>query len=301
VIRNPECQLRLGHCPACTAPVVHAGKEQTVIGRGVDFPETLERLGQSSGSKHALFLDITAEGSDLVLRARLTRIEPDLPIVASRSLSSSIASASLLRAGDALKSAEEARQEYLDILQEQPRFRFPLRLVVRRYATPDSQQIASTPPSVWLQAGVEFDVSASRQWVAGINAGLTRQPEDDSTGWLVQARIARLLTGQTRSLTSPDIYFFTGLSSINLRGTSATAFRDQVPSLTDLVGDLQMDTPNVSFFSLIAGLEFRVQNRVGLATFVEASPGLRNAPLIGDYINIGLEIQTIGAEVTFWF
>ncbi|MEM6732399.1 MAG: hypothetical protein AAF658_12645 [Myxococcota bacterium] len=301
MIENPETQMKPVHCAACTSVMVRSGKKSTVVGRGIDFPDALESLSVASGSKHALFIDLEAEGTELVLRAKITSIEPDLPIVSAMTLSNSVASPSLLREGGALKSAQDARDEYLDLLAGQRRYRFPLRVAVRRYATPSTQQTSSTSPLVWLQGGVEFDISPGGQWVAGLNAGITRETENDSTGWLLQARIARLLTGRTRSLTSPDIYFFTGLSSISLRGPTAAAFRNETPSLTDLLTDATGQTPTASFFSFIAGLEFQVRNRLGFSAFVEATPGLTDAPSIGRYASLGFDIETIGAEVTFWF
>jgi len=107
LLANPDTNVRLVHCPSCMATVVHSGPEGTVVSRGIDQPEVLAQLGEDAG-KHALFVDVEAQGQFLVLRARLTRLTPELPVVWSRTLSSSTASAAMLRQPGTLKTAEEA-------------------------------------------------------------------------------------------------------------------------------------------------------------------------------------------------
>ena len=71
----------------CNAMVVHSGRNGTVVARGSDLPEALELVSKASSARHALYLDFEAEGADLVMRVRITTIDPDLPIVYARSLS----------------------------------------------------------------------------------------------------------------------------------------------------------------------------------------------------------------------
>ena len=93
LLANPDTGIQLVHCPSCTGMVVRSGPEGTVISRGIDQPEVLAQLGENSDT-HALFVDVEAQGQFLVLRARLTRLTPELPVVWSRTFSSSTSTAS---------------------------------------------------------------------------------------------------------------------------------------------------------------------------------------------------------------
>ena len=93
------------------------------------------RPGPLSTSRHALFLDFEAEGAALVLRARITSLEPALPIVYAKTLSTTTASPALLRSGAHLKSAAEARQEYLEALERRGAYQVPIEMGVRTYAS----------------------------------------------------------------------------------------------------------------------------------------------------------------------
>ena len=79
LLENPATQVTLVHCPSCTAVVVHSGPEATTVTRGVDSPATLQTLGTTG--RHALFIDVEAEGAFLVLRARITRLTPELSLI----------------------------------------------------------------------------------------------------------------------------------------------------------------------------------------------------------------------------
>jgi hypothetical protein len=268
----------------------------------VDQPEALAAAGALSGSKHALFLDFEAEGSALVLRARITALEPALPIVYARTLSTSTSSAALLRSGERLKSAAEARKEYVDALEGRGIYVLPLRIGVRSYASPDQgRSPVSAMPFIWLQLGAEASPTQARAWTGSISAGFSWMPQMH-TGWMGQARIGRLLSGPAASLTHPDIYGFFGASVISISGQSALLFQNKVPSLESQAIAILGIEPHATFAAFQFGLEMRLKNRIGAAVFVESLPALADAPAIGSYADLGvITFRSMGAEVSFCF
>lgn len=304
VVKNPRGRVVLAHCPQCTALVVHSGAKGTIVSRGVDQPEALIKAGLLSGSRHALFLDFEAEGSALVLRARITSLEPALPIVYARTLSTSTSSAALLRSGERLKSAAEARQEYLDALQGRSVFLIPMRIGMRTYAQGNSFNglAVASPPMLWLQVGAEVSITQARAWTASFSGGATWMP-DLHSGWMAQARVNRLLSGKASSLTFPDLYGFVGGSLISLYGPGALLFQGQTPTANDLINAaLGVSKPSVMFAAFQLGLELRVKNRIGVGVFLESAPGLDSAEAIGNYLDIGfVRFHSFGVEASFCF
>ncbi|MFT5681065.1 MAG: hypothetical protein ACI8RZ_001971 [Myxococcota bacterium] len=299
LIANPTSNIQLVHCPECTAVVVHSGPEGTIVSRGMDNPELLDRIGGAT-DRHALFVDIEAEGAWLVMRARLTRLTPDLPIVWSHTLSTSASTPSLLREQTALKSAADARAEYLDVLQSRGAIIVPMRVAVRSYARPDNGGIAP-PPFFWIQTGVELGTTDARLWTSSILIGYSFIPQAYQ-GLMLQSRVSRLLTGRSRSLTRPDLYAFVGGGVINVWGPATAAFREEELTSDELLTNADGDDPRNSFGAFHLGLDLRVGNRIGLSTFLETMPILRNSPNLGEYTNVaGISFQSFGTEVTFWF
>lgn len=297
---NPTTNVQLVHCPACTAVVVHSGPDSTVVSRGVDDPATLEKLGAGTG-KHALFVDIEAEGTWLVLRARLTRLTPDLPIVWSRTIASSASTPALLREPRDLKSAAEAREDYLAALQSRGPLTVPVRLVVRTYAEPPDSSFVAAPPFIWLQSGVEIGASDARAWTASVILGYSFIP-DAYQGIMAQARISRLLTGRARALTHPDLYFFVGTAVLTVWGPATAPFREDVLTADEFLTDLEGDEPRNTLGALHFGLDLRMGNRIGLSAFLETLPARNDADNFGDYLNVfDIGFQSFGTEVTFCF
>jgi hypothetical protein len=300
VVKNPRTRVLLAHCPQCTSVVVHSGAKGTIISRGVDEPEALSTAGALSGSRHALFLDFEVEGAALVLRARITALEPALPIVYAKTLSTSTSSAALLRTADRLKSATEARQEYLDALQGRSLYLVPVRIGVRSYAAGRSQSIA-IPPFLWLQVGAEAPLTQARAWTGSLSLGVSWMPQLH-VGWMVQGRISRLLSGSVTSLTRPDLYGFVGGSVMSIHGLSALVFQDQVLDLQDVTSQLLGIDPQALFGAVQLGLELRIKNRMGASVFVESLPSMNTAPSIGRYVDLGpLQLHSLGVEVSFCF
>lgn len=298
--QNPSTNLRLVHCPACTSVVVRSGPEGTIVGRGIDQPEVLADLGARTG-QHALFVDIEAEGAWLVLRARITRLTPDLPIVWSHTLASSASAPALLRDPTHLKSAAEARQEYLDALRERGPVQIPLRFAVKTYARPDGFGGVPPPPFVWLQTGVELAPTRARAWTSSVIVGYSFIPQAYQ-GIMAQGRVNRLLTGRVRSTTRPDLYAFGGVAVTNVWGPATAPFRREQVNADDILRDADGEGPRTSFGSLQLGLELRLGTRIGMSTYLEMLPDLVHSQNIGHYLRVfGTEWQSLGTEVSFWF
>lgn len=299
--QNPTTHVVLAHCPACTSVVVHSGPEGTIVARGIDQPDILSELGVSSG-QHALFLDLEAEGAHLVLRARITRLTPDLPIVWSHTLASSTSSAALLRDASALKSASDARKEYLDALRERGPVSVPLRFAVKTYARMDRWSPGVPPPPfAWLQTGVELAPTEGRAWAGSVVVGYSFIPQAYQ-GIMAQGRIHRLLTGRVRSTVHPDLYAFAGVAATSVWGPATAPFRREVVTADDIIQDKDLEGPRTAFGSLQLGLELRLGSRIGMATYLEMLPDLVNSQNIGHYVRVlGTEWQSLGTEVSFWF
>ncbi len=296
---NSDANLQLVYCLSCTAVMVHSGPEGTVISRGIDNPAFLEELG-GAGDKHALFIDVEAEGTWLVLRARLTELTPDLPIVWSRTLSISSGTPAMLRQPEHLKSAAEAQEEYLAALHDRGPLAIPLRIGVRSFARPDEDGIAP-PPFLWFQSGVELGMNDSRLWIASFVLGYSIIPQAYQ-GLMGQVRISRLLTGSYRSLTRPDLYAFVGGAVMMVWGPATGSFQDDALDAAEVIQSLRGEDPRSIFGGFQVGLDLRVGNRVGMSAFLETLPSLRNSENLGDYVTFaGIGFPTFGTEVTFWF
>ena len=301
VVKNPSTSVQLTHCPKCTAIVVHSGARGTVVARGFDQPEVLEGAAAQSGAKHALFLDFEIEGANMVLRARMTSLEASLPIVWAKTLSTNTSAAALLRSSDALKSADDARKEYLDVLRGRDFLLVPIRLGVRSYA-PNSDGGAgiSVTPFIWLQAGVETAFTQSRAWTGSLMGGVSWFPELH-TAFMAQGRVARLLSGSTVSLTRPDVYLFFGGAIIHVSGLSALSFSNDTPTLQNALANLANIPASTTFGAFHTGLELRVKNRIGVSVFLETAPALNDVQNVGSFFNFGLNFQTLGVEASFCF
>jgi hypothetical protein len=299
LLQNPETKLQLVHCPRCTSTVVHSGPEGTVVRRGHDDPALLAELGQN-GNRHALFVDIEAEGSWLVLRARLTRLEPDLPVAWARTIATSSSTPALLREPRSLKSAAEARREYEDTLEGRGPITIPVRFTIRSYARPAGQSIAA-PPFLWIQSGAELATTEARAWVSSFVVGYSVVPQAYQ-GILGQVRVNRLVTGWARSLTRPDLYAYVGGALVSVWGPSTAAFRLRQLTADELLGDANLADPRAIFATVQTGLDLRLGDRMGIGAFVETMPSLRNSPNFGDYVFfLGLPWQTLGSEVSVCF
>ncbi len=296
---HPTTHLQLVHCPACAAVVVRSGPEATVISRGVDDPAVLADLG-GDGGRYALFLDLEAEGARLVLRARLTRLTPELPIVWARTLSSAAGAPALLRQPDDLVSAEAARAEYLDVLRDRGPISVPARLAIRTYALPDDDGVPP-PPYLWLQTGVELATTTDQAWTASLVAGYSFVPQAYQ-GILAQARVHRLVSGRSRSHVRPDLYAFAGAAVISTWGPATIAFRDRPVNTDELLAAAALEGPRTSFGALHTGLEVRLGQRLGFSAFLETLPSLADSGNLGAYVRVlGVPFASFGSEVTCWF
>ena len=299
VTDNPSSEIQLVHCPTCTAVVVHSGPEGTVVSRGLDNPAVWDEIG-GIANRHALFLDVEAEGTALVLRARLTKLTPDLPIVWSRTVTTAASTPALLRQSDALKSAKDVREEYLNALKGRRILRVPLRIGVRSYALPDDTERVGPPPFYWVQTGVEIGTSQAFDWTASVLVGATWVPTLYQ-GLMAQARVHRLVTGRARSLTRPDLYLFVGGGLTTVWGPGTGSFTNDPIDAGSIVNQLEGDDPRTTFGMLQVGGDLRFGRRVGISAFFEWLPAFGASPNFGSYLTLGVRFQSAGTEVSFWF
>lgn len=302
--KNPSTHVQLVHCPTCQAVVVHSGPEATVVSRGIDDPDVLHELGDGATGRHALFLDVEAEGSWLVLRARLTKLTPELPIVWSHTLSTSASTPAMLREPDHLKSAAEARDEYLDTLRDRGPLSVPLRVAIRTFAQ-GSDNSVPPPPLLWAETGVELGTTSALAWTGSVVVGYSFIPQAYQ-GLLAQGRVNRLITGRARSHTRPDLYAFVGAAAMSVWGPAMAPFRDRLLTADELLVSADADPPPTdprsTFGALSVGLDLRVGQRMGMSAFLENLPAYGDSPNLGDHVNLfGLGFQSLGTEVTFWF
>lgn len=305
VVKNPDGHVKLTHCPQCSALMVHSGQKGTVVARGIDQPEALAKAGVESGSTRAIFLDFEVEGAALVLRARITSLEPHLPVVYAHTVSSNTTSSALLRTGAPLKTAEEAHAEYVGTLLGRGSVLVPFSVGVRTFASPEDDGLTAsvgTVPQVWLMIGGEVALTQARAWTAGLSVGATWVPVLQ-TGAMAQARVARLLSGNASSLTNPDLYAFVGGSITYLQGPGALVFKDTVPTAADLLLAIAGSTDATAVWGAgQAGILLRVKNRISLDAYVEVAPTLANATGVGTFVDLALfRIQAVGGEVSFVF
>jgi hypothetical protein len=314
LIKNPAAQVKPAYCPECANLLFVAGKDGTFLAHGADFPEVLARARGNSGAGHALYLDFEAEGSSLVLRAKIVDLkgEPGV-ITAAFALSSSTSAGSLLRSPDRLRSVEDTRKEYVDILSGRSRFEFPVRIITRIFANPTGNvsspqggvpvTMPAVAPFIWLELGGEATFSQERLWMGGVSFGYTTLSEAHE-GWSAGARLARLVSGDSRSFLHPDAYAFFGASVFNFSGTDATSFqKGQTPPPSEIIRLAQGAKPRASYGAFKFGLEAKIKNRFSASGFAETIPAFgNNYQFLGEYFSVGgFRFQCLGLEVGLWF
>jgi hypothetical protein len=277
---------------------VHSGPQGTIVSRGMDNPEALKKIGGIEG-RYGLYIDFAAEGAWLVLRARITKLTPDLPIVWSRTLASASDTPALLREPTALKSAADARREYLDALNDRRQYAVPVRFALRTYAISE-QSGTAPPPVIWLQSGLELALTQAQAWSASLVLGFAWLP-DAYDGVMIQSRMRRLVSGSERSLTGPDVYLFVGGALMTLNGPAIAPFNeDNFDQLRQRAAE-SINT-RATFGGLHFGAEVRVGNRMGASVFLENMPAFNDSDRIGTFFpNELLHFHSFGAEVSLWF
>ena len=279
--------------------VVRSGSEATVISRGIDQPQTLSRIVPSL-PPYALHLDLETEGAALVLRARLTKLDQGQRIYWAKAYTPTVGSTALLRSNQRLISAEEARQEYLEILRGDEVIMIPFRLGLHSFASGENNTI--NPPLFMLQTGIELSPTFARAWSASFLGGIIYLP-DTYIGMIGQARIYRLLTGNHRSLVGPDLYFFVGADIITVSGEAIASLQPEETSFADLLATTNPEIkPRATFGGFKVGLELRVNNRIGLTAGLKTIPSLRNSPSMGQILRSPIaDFHSLTTEVAFWY
>lgn len=299
VLANLRTNIRLVQCGACTEILVHSGKEGTVLSRGIDQPSVL-RDHLPSLPDFALYLDLEAEGASLVLRVRITKVEGARPIVWAKAYTPTIGSSALLRSPSPLISAEDARNEYLAVLRGQGPIAIPLKVTLHTFASGENNTI--NPPLLMIQSGIEVTPTFARAWAASFTGGIMYLP-DTYIGLHGQARIYRLISGNYRSLTGPDVYLFVGADITTVSGESIASLTPGETSLTDLFTAANPALkPRATFGGFQLGLEVRVNNKIGLTVGLKSIPSLRDSAALGDFLRTAfIDFQSLSTEVAFWY
>jgi hypothetical protein len=306
LIAHPDTRLKPVHCAACRAVAVHSSSKATVVARGVDLPDVLARLG-GTGATHALFVDVEAEGADVVLRTQLVALSPGLPIVWARTLTSSTASDALLRSDEHLVTAREAREEYLAALRQRGRLTPIARLSLLQFA-PNDQELFDDltgqllPPAIpvapiyWLSAGAELAFTNNREWLGSIAVGGSHVPFL-YTSVMAQGRLSRLLGSNVASLVWPNVYLVGGLSLVGLVGNEASKLRDPLGIFNAPIEDTMHAWPSAH-----VGIDVRLGQRLGFALTLEQAPTLYNRASIGTWGPAWpLQANAMSGEVNLWF
>ena len=299
ILENQDTNIDLVECSACSDMVVHSGSEATVISRGIDQPRALDRILPRLPA-YALHLDLEAEGAALVLRARLTKLDQGQRIHWARAYTPTVGSTALLRSNQRLISAEEARQEYLDLLRGDEVIMIPFRLGLHSFASGENNTI--NPPLFMLQTGIELSPTFARAWSASFLGGIIYLP-DTYIGMIGQTRIYRLITGNHRSIAGPDLYFFVGADIITVSGEAIVSLKPEETSFADLLVATNPEIkPRATFGGFQVGLELRVNNRIGLTAGLKTIPSLRDSSNMGRFFRSNIvDFHSLTTEVAFWY
>lgn len=279
VHKNPQTLIRLIYCGACTALTVTSDGHQTIMGQGYDLGLPPNSLAAKNRELKALSLDFSLEGAELVLRARISSLAPQRELLAATTLATSSSSPPLLRSADHIISAQEAREEYVSILEQRPQIEVPIRMSVEFLLTQGSQSQGSEaivqPPMVWLQTGIETWITRQRRWTGGVFMGVSSIPRTYDA-WSLGSRVQGLL-GHSYSLSTPNFYTFLELSYYEISGVSAIYFNsDEELTPRDIIDRYQdRDIPLKATGGRIKlGFEMRLRQFYRAEVFVETLPGL---------------------------
>lgn len=301
MLKNPKTNLKLVYCSLCREVLINANKTYLSISKGAENPAYLSKI---ANAKYLLFLDLEAEGSSLVLRANLVNNSEEQEIAKAWVLSTSTTKGSLLQSGDTLKSPEQLKQEYLDILRNKATFHFPIRLILRQYASSNSSPVSMSVPFLWLEGGLEIEFGLRRNMTVELNGGATTIGSN-YTGWAVGFRYSNLLSSSTPSLINPDFRFIFGANVLNITGTGAMVFNDlTAKGVEDIISAyLGKDNktpkdPSATLGSFKLGLEMRAKNRYSVAFYGERLVGQNKNSAIGLYFDI---FNSFGMEIGLWF
>ena len=301
LLDNPSTQLIPIHCAVCRAIKVKSNSKQTIIGRHIDI-NSAEVYESLPNAQYFLFLDFEVAGSQLVLKARMTRktVQPDASIqmdriIFARSIATDSSTPPLLRDSRNIVSIHAARQQYIDILQQKSDFRIPLRIRTAILPTPEtSQEEVVMPPMIWFEGGAEISPDVYKRWLAEVTIGVSSIPEQYD-GFSLGAKVSRIFSSQSPSLYKPEIYGYFSAGYMELTGSAAIAFRED-DRLTFVEMDQKLKKEEkiekAAFTFLRFGVEVLVKSTYRLGGFMEAYPAeMENENLgkVGQFHAYGFE------------
>lgn len=266
-IKNPDTNLRMAHCPACTAITTHASPEATVMARGADLDFAKATLGVNAD--YALYLNFEIHGSQLVLRSRLTSLDTDRLIVEAKSLATDAGHPPLLRRANNLVSAAATRQEYVAMLQGRARFDIPMTLKVSLLNL-DNDRLASLA-FMWSSVGIESFTNARRSWLASSALAVGTSASQDSA-WQVQTGLKRQLWYTSEDLNRPSYFLGAGFTYSEIIGESARIFQaDDKLTPEQVIADYKKDRrmPKTSDVGVQLTMELRLAQYLRLGLFAQ--------------------------------
>ncbi len=290
LIKNPQAGVIPVYCGACVAITSYSISNRTVIARGAEIPELAETL--KTQADYALYLDFEGQGAQLVLRAHIVSLA-DNRIVYGRSLAIDSGQPPLLRRSPNLLSAEDARDEYIDILESRKRLNLTLGLRVSIIRTKGQVLMA---PFVWGSVGMETFINHRKKWLADLKLGVS-SIKNEHNAWQLSSRVYRLLNADQVDLMAPDVYVYAGLSYWEISGQQAVIFQDKSQvSPGSIAAKLRNGTydPKAHNTGFILGIEVRLADFMRLGCFVETFGNQSaNKNLKTDFHSYGFELGVI--------
>lgn len=263
---NPKTGLAASYCGTCLELTSYSTAKTTIIARGAAIPEVMEQSARSVN--HGLYLDLEASGSQLMLRAYISDLSSNR-IVAAKSLVTQTGRPPHLRLAQNLVSAEEARREYVDILQG--RRHWSLLAGVRSTILQSTGSNLVSLPYLWGQIGVEAMSSSYKKWLVDLQVGFSSLPGTHNAHQ-ISSRMYRLMFDDAVDLTAPNIYTFIGLSYWNIDGAGALFFQNKDrlnPGQVIEQAVLRESRPRSHNTGLAIGIEVRMAELFRLGLFAE--------------------------------
>ncbi|HYX32883.1 MAG TPA: hypothetical protein VE954_07195 [Oligoflexus sp.] len=291
MIKNPQSGIIPVYCAACVAVTTYSVRDKTIIARGGEIPEISQTLKNQAA--FALYIDIEGQGSQLVLRSYIVSLN-DHSIVYARSLATDSSQPPSLRHAVNLVSADDARREYLAILEG--RKRLSLSLGIRTSVIQTSSAVVLTPPFVWATLGFETFANHRKKWLADFQFGVASL-KGDHNAWQLSSRLYRHLMLEQMDLIAPDVYIYAGPAYWEINGPGTALFKDDA-KLTpgdiaaNLGGREYKPKAHITAFSL--GLEARLADFMRMGLYVEHFTNQnQNANLKANIHSYGIELGVV--------
>ncbi len=291
LIQNPQSGIIPVYCAACVALTSYSVSDKTILARGVEIPEIAQTL--KNQADFALYIDFEGQGALLVLRSYIVSLT-DHRIVHGQSLVTSSSQPPLMRPAAQLLSAEEARREYISVLEGRKRLSLSLGLRASIIRTSNSSVMA--PPFIWATFGAETFVNHRKKWLADFQFGVASL-KGNHNAWQLSSRVYRHLFLEHADLITPDVYIYAGPAYWEISGAGAALFKsDQRLTPGDIAAQLsdEAQQPKAHVIGFTLGLEARVADFMRLGLFAESFVNQdQNRNLSRNIHSYGLELGVV--------